>query len=224
MKILIGALAHQLHSEVVRRLYMQQWDDPDGYDVLTMWGQDIQAWEDRMQAVTRKYQALQRIFLSGPWDVLLTVEQDMLIPPDALLRLSRLLIDGADVAYGLYVWRYTEQRWWNAHLRVRYEDGDLRWASLSHAPDEARRLWGEVVRVEGLGLGCTMLPRPTLARLGFRMRALGHSCDTSLALDCQDQGLIQVCDTGLVCGHMLTEGGVIWPDPTTETLYRIEEA
>lgn len=223
MRILIGILAHQLESEVIRRVHSQDWDDPDGYGVLTLWGGDMEPWETRFGAITRKYQDLQRIFLAGPWDALLTVEQDMYIPPDALTRLGRLLRDGADVAYGLYVWRYDDHHYWSAHPRLSLDGNEFRYWSLTHEPEEARRLWGEPVVVAGLGLGCTLLPRHTLARLGFRQAVLTSCCDTALALDCQRERMIQVCDTAVVCGHALGDGRGIWPDPQTETLYRIEE-
>lgn len=224
MRILIGMLAHQLNSETLRRVHTQLWGHHGGYTVMVLWGDDIRPTETRFQAVTRKYQDLQRIFLSGPWDALLTVEQDMLPPPDALQRLARLVRDGADVAYGLYVWRYAAYHLWSAHPRLRLgDDGLFRFTSVSDHPDKAMQLWGQPLQVEGLGLGCTLLARQTLTRLPFRQRSSEHSCDTALALDCQDEGLIQIADLGCVCGHRLDETRIIWPDPTTATRYRIEE-
>jgi len=223
VKVLIGILAHQLQSEVLRRVHTQDWDDPDGYHVLTLWGGDMQPWENRFQAITRKYQRLQRLFLAGGYDALLTVEQDVYIPPDTLTRLGRLIQDGADVAYGLYVWRYMGWHYWNAHPKLELHGADFHYWSLAHAPGEARRLWGQLVGVAGLGFGCTLLPRHTLARIGLRQATLTSCCDTALALDCQAEGLVQVCDTGVVCGHQLDDGRLIWPDPETEELYRIEE-
>jgi len=208
----------------MRRIYTQQWGDSDGYDVLVMWGNDIKPGEDRFQAVTRKYQALQRIFLSGPWSSLLCVEQDMLLPPDALQRLAQLVADGADIAYSLYVWRYQDLHWWSAHPRITVDDAGVPWFySMTHLPEQARARWGEPIIVDGLGLGCTLISRQTLVRLPFRQSNAEHCCDTALALDAKAEGLIQICDTGAVCGHRLDATRVIWPDPTTPTLYRIEE-
>lgn len=224
MRILIGTLAQHLHSETVRRVHSQLWGQHDGYDVLTAWGGDMRSDEDRFQAVTRKYQALQRVFLSGPWDALLTVEQDMLLPPDALQRLARLARDGADIAYGLYVWRYAEQHWWNAHPKIETDAAGIPWFwSLTQFPADARRVYGQPLIVAGLGLGCTLLTRHALTRLSFRQARADHCCDTTLALDAQAEGLVQICDLGAVCGHRIDETRVIWPDPTTDTLYRIEE-
>jgi len=224
MRILVGMLAHQLHSEVVRRVHSQQWGGHDGYDVLTMWGGDIRPDEDRFQAVTRKYQDLQRMFLAGHWDALLTVEQDMLIPPDALVRLAQLVEDGADIAYALYVWRYDAQHWWSAHPHIEADaDGKPWFSSLCHFPDQARAHWGQPVIVDGLGFGCTLITRQVLTRLPFRQSHGDHCHDTALALDAKAEGFIQICDTGAVCGHMLDATRVIWPDPTSDTLYTITE-
>ncbi len=225
MKILVGVLAHHIHHDTMRRIHTQRWGDQDGFDILTSWGNDMRAGEvNRFAAITRKYQALQRAFLSGPWDVLLTVEQDMVLPDDALERLSALIRDGADIAYGLYVWRYENQHWWNAHPKIEEDKEGVPWFwSLTQYPDEARRLWGQPVQVQGLGLGCTMISRFALNRLQFRQGREDHCCDTTLALDAQSDGLIQVADLGVVCGHRLDTGGIIWPDPETATLYTIRQ-
>ncbi len=223
MRILVGILAHQLQAETVKSVFTQQWDDPDGLDTMFVWGQDIRPDETRFAAVTRKYQYLRDVFLAGPWDALLTVEQDMLLPPDALMRLRGIVEQGADIAYALYVWRYDGHHWWNAHPLLTLANHEHRWASMSHLPDQARRLWGQCVRVSGLGLGCTLLPRSTVERLPFRQIQHDHSCDTVLALDAQAAGLTQIADLGCVCGHRMDDHRVIWPDPNEPDLYRIEE-
>lgn len=226
MKIMVGVLCHQLNSETVKSIFQMDWIDSNGFDVVFMWGNDIRRGETRFQAVTRKYGDLQRHFLASGHSALLTVEQDMLIPSNALQRLSRLVKDGADVAYGTYVWRYEDHHRWSAHPRLRLSEDESTpyfW-SMTHEPEQARRLWGQPVQVEGVGLGCTLIPRHTLARLPFRQRKDGHSCDTALALDCQDEGLIQIADLGVIAGHYMDDGRTIWPDPNTDTLYRIQEA
>jgi len=224
MKPLIGVLAHHLNSETVRRVYTQEWQDDDGFDVLTCWGADMRPGENRFHAVTRKYQALRQIFLAGPWDRLLTVENDMLIPPDALASLSRLLDDGADVAYGLYVWRYQEQHWWNAHPQIANDAAGVPWFwSLTQYPDDARRLWGQPLLVAGLGFGCTLFSRAALSTIPFRMNRNDHCCDTTFALDAQQAGLIQVADLGVVCGHRIDQAQTIWPDINQPNLYRIDK-
>ncbi len=224
MKILVGILAHQLRYDTIGGVYTQAWNDDDGFDVLTAWGADMRPGENRFNAVTRKYQALQRVFLSGPWSMLLCVEQDMLLPPDAMTKLAELLADGADIAYGLYVWRYAEQHWWNAHPKIEEDRDGVPWFwSMTQYEEEARKHWGHPIQVAGLGLGCTMLSRQTMTRLQFRQGREDHCCDTTLAIDAQREGLIQIADLGVVCGHRIDAQHIIWPDPTKEELYRIDK-
>lgn len=219
-RVLIGVLAWRLHSETVRRIMAQRSAGP--LDVLIMWGDDIRPYEDRFDAVTRKYQTLRERFLAGPYDALLTVEDDMLIPEDAL---ERLLDVEADIAYGLYVWRYEGNHAWSAHPRVREEDGLLKFWPLSTMGEELpRKLWGQRLRVEGLGLGCTLIRRHVLARIPWRRPVVpdAHCNDTYFALDAQEHGFTQVCDLGVVCGHRTGDGRIVWPDPEAPDLIRFE--
>jgi hypothetical protein len=48
--------------------------------------------------ILERYNRTRDIFLQGDWEALLTVESDMVLPPDAV---TRLLDCDADVAYGL---------------------------------------------------------------------------------------------------------------------------
>ena len=223
MKLLVGILAHQLTSDVIRHVHTQDWADPDGYDVLVRWGSDIRIGEeDRFAAITRKYAELQRTFLAGPWDMLCCVEHDMLIPPNALTRLAGLIGDGADVAYGAYIWRYEGYHWLNLQPKLRVDEDLAYFWSLSHQPEETRRHWGQPVLVEGLGLGCTMINRNVLARIPFRRDNPAHSCDTPFAIDVRKAGMVQVGDLGVICGHRMDADRVIWPDPEAPELYRID--
>lgn len=220
MRVLIGMIGYTIRSEVLRRIYLQE---PRGsFDVLTLLGDDYKANETRFEAVTRKYERLRRRMLDGDYTHLLTVEDDMLIPLDAL---DRLLGAGADVAYGLYCWRYEKMHWWSAYLRL--QDDRLEQPSnvpLSALPDKARAMWGETVLVQGIGLGCTLISRPVLEAIPFRIAPGGLGCnDLYFGLDCQANNFTQVCDTAVVCGHICEDGRAVWPDPTTDNLIRFSE-
>jgi hypothetical protein len=163
--------------------------------------------EEGHQIVTHKYQQARGDFLRGAWDVFVAIEDDMVLPEDALIRLRKLIEDGADVAYGLYVWRHgTFANKWSAYTVV----GEERGVSLSDLPE--RDLWfGDVIPVAGVGMGCTAIWREALSMIAFERR--GAACnDWYFALDAQERGLVQWCDTGLVCGHMTME-------PTPRVLY-----
>lgn len=219
MRILIGVLGYRINNEVVRRLLTQQYDHP--MDLLICAGDDAKIGESRFRAITRKYQSLREKFLSGSWDALLTVEDDMYLPPDAL---ARLVDCESDVAYGLYVWRYESQHWLSAHPKLREDpdSGEFQFWSISHAPDMTRKLWGQRVKVEGLGLGCTLIRRHVMNAIPFRQVSDGACADTYFAIDCQAAGFTQVCDTGAICGHRRSDGRIVWPDINEPELYRLD--
>jgi len=58
--------------------------------------------KDDHRNTLHQYQLARDIVLDQGFDALLTIEHDMVIPPDALLK---LLDTKADVVYGLYVFR-----------------------------------------------------------------------------------------------------------------------
>src|SRR5512139_3881504 len=157
--------------------------------------------------------------IDGGYDYLLTVESDMIIPPDTLTRLMAL---DAGVAYGLYVHRHTRHNW-SAYTSLKSKEGH----SLSVDPDAARSAWGTVMDVAGVGLGCTLISKNTLKRIPFRLFSDAPdktACDWAFAFDCAIQGISQRCDLGVVCGHQsyTPYPMIIWPDPNEPNLYRRE--
>lgn len=195
----------------------EQWQPAVRWDHLRMYG-NPQLLDDGHNIVTHKYREAQAVFRGGNWYAMVTLEDDMVLPEDGLIRLMTRLFEGADISYGLYVWRHGAQRW-SAYTKLTARSGK----SLSEEPEAARATWGEVVDVAGVGLGCTAIKRDVLQTLDFRRG--GPACnDWYLALDAQKQGYRQQCDLGLVCGHMTLEPSprIYWPDPEHERLYRTE--
>jgi hypothetical protein len=221
MRIMIGVLACRLNNETMRRLLTQQWDDP--LEIMIFWGDDQRPGESRFAAITRKYQAMRDRFLAGPYDALLTVEDDMYIPSNAI---ADLVACRADVAYGLYVWRYVGNHWWNAYAKIEQDAESFKYWSLSFDREQAQRhiYAGSVIKVEGLGFGCTLIQRHVLESIPFRIDpAYGGACnDTFFAWDCKQAHYTQVCDLSVVCGHRIDDRRVIWPDGSAPELYRIE--
>jgi len=172
--------------------------------------------QDARDAIAAQYNEARRLTLDGGYDALLTVECDMLVPRNALRRLLAL---HADVAYGLYTLRRPPWEW-SAYSVI---EGMAAWP-LSQVPDVARRDWGNVVEVDGIGLGCTLIRRHVLERVRFRADGLLHHDgqrsynDWYFGQDCAAAGYRQVCDTAVICGHVhpaTTDGRpvptVLWP-------------
>ena len=174
--------------------------------------QDIPGWEWRQYRVSpfpapdsrnvlAQYVAIREEFLAGEWDALLTVEHDMVIPPHAL----RLLwATEAPVAYGVYLLRH------GANVLNAWEYiGD-------HALGESYTLSGAeprtgVVRVSGVGNGCTLIRRRVVETLEFHDGGNpGQSPDVPFAQDCLRLGIYQVAHFDVRCGHY-HEGRLLMP-------------
>lgn len=191
--------------------------------------------------VTYQHNKARAVALAGDYDAMVSIEADMIVPADTI---QKLLDTEADIAYGLYVWRYDARRW-NTYHTVDLFGG---W-SISVDPEKAKAAWGTVQDVAGLGMGCTLIRRNVLEQTDFRLydgredwisnrvidasnRAgltidpfrprLGMFCDDwLLAIIAQHHGFSQRADLSLVCGHIDGER-VFWPDPTAKELYREE--
>lgn len=192
--------------------------------------------------VVRHHNRAREMVLGGDYDALLSIEADMIVPPDTI---DALLACDADISYGLYVWRNKPRRW-SAYKELGLFGG----YSISHEPDgeEARAAWGKIVDVVGLGMGCTLIKRHVLQDIEFRLHDGRHSWiqevyaeeykalglnpyrehkdmvadDWLLAMDAQHYGFTQRANLGVVCGH-IADDGIYWPDPEAGPLYRIEK-
>jgi hypothetical protein len=153
--------------------------------------------------------------LEGKYEALFSLDDDMLIPPMAL---HDLLAVGADVAYGLAVWRNAPHQW-TAVLSLKWGDID----TLDLHPDSARRLWGVPLETMGCGFHCTLIRRPVLEEIAFYRDGPG-AADWGLAFDAREKGFTQVTHTGVVCGHCepITDE-IYWPDIDAPQLWRAEK-
>jgi hypothetical protein len=156
--------------------------------------------------IVAKHNEARSVVLGQGYDYMLSVEDDMVIPPDALHRLLAVCEGGADVAYGLYVFRRPPFSW-SATLALDPEQM-VGYPLSSHKPTMVRD-WGRVVDVDGVGFGCTLIARRVLEHLRFRVDwsrphpggEWSHD-DWYFALDCVAAGFVQRCDLGCVCGHI----------------------
>jgi hypothetical protein len=169
---------------------------------------------DGNQNVLHNYEVARQRFLSGDYTHLLTLEDDMVPPPDAL---NLLLVTSAPVAYSLYCWRRTPYHW-SAYRTLE----ELGGASISdnnpwQAQQQAQN--NAVIEVVGVGLGCTLIDRATVERIPFRCPyGIGGANDWYFALDCQAAGVRQVAHLGVRCGHITPAPSlrIIWPDPDAD--------
>lgn len=162
---------------------------------------------DERQAILWKYSRAQRIFRAWDADAMLIVEDDIIPPADTL---EKLIAAGGDMAFGLYLFRRTNNPVLNAS---RYIHGsDQRWPdeSLTLHPDTLKEVWGKVIRVSGLGLGCLLVHKHVMHGVNFRDGGNVH-CDYSFGCDVLRAGYTIMCDTSVLCGHKCPDGRILWP-------------
>lgn len=155
-----------------------------------------------MRNVLAQYSYARELCLRGPYDAMLTVEEDMILPHYAV----RALCDTpAPVVYGTYMLRHGEPVL-NAWQYIGTAGLGM---SLDKYPAELRRFQqAGVGRVSGCGLGCTLIRRQVLEAIPFRAStAVYQAPDMPFALDCVRLGITQLARFDVRCGHI--DKGVI---------------
>jgi hypothetical protein len=155
-----------------------------------------------MRNVLAQYSHARELCLSGPYDALVTIEQDMILPPHALATLWE---DGAAVVYGTYMLRHgmpvinalrhENQR--NLGMSLSLYNGALAQASKA-----------ERIEVSGVGFGCTLIRRSVLEAIPFRQDDAGNAPDMPFARDCLQRGIEQIARFNVRCGH-IHEGEIL---------------
>lgn len=194
--------------------------EPEGQvDYLQLVGGDT-AKRHPYDNLTRKCNEARQVVLDAGYDALMSMETDVIVPPDALKKLAAV---DADVAYGLVIHGHGWPTW-NAAVKL-----DERLAiPISMFPEKARAAWGKVIKVDGVGSSCVLIHHKVLEEVEFRRehtpKQFIRSCDWYFAKDCQKKGFVQKCDTSVICGHIQTDliPRILWPDINEKGFYRSE--
>lgn len=201
----------KIYARTVTSIFRMEWPESlpvvFGRNDTPLWG--------KYRDLRDKHNEARAMALQGNYDALLLVENDMVLPVDAL---QRLVAVDADVAYGLYVNRHG----WNRWLAFYDIDG---WGGISYSqdPERMRDAWGNVRETKGIGLGCTLIHRNVLELLRFRNAPNDVVADDWVfALDCAEKGFTQAHDFGCVCGHIHPQGKILWPNPDAPNAHTIE--
>lgn len=153
--------------------------------------------------VIAHYQQGQAMCLEGGYDAMVTVEHDMILPPNAL---QALCATDAPVVYGAYMLRHGTP----ALNAWRYHDNNRLGATLSLYPRELKqhmaRGWA---KVSGVGWGCTLIRREVLGRVTIHSDGPGDAGDLAFAHDCLRLRLLQVARFDVACGHIEPSGNVL---------------
>lgn len=169
--------------------------------------------EHRFANITRKTELARVYAVEKGYDALLLLDDDMVFPRDTV---ERLCATGSDVAYGLTVWRH-RPKVWSACIEIAEPNHVVMYTRETALRDD---IWGKTIDVNGVGSYCTLVKRNVLEQVTFERRGI-HNFDYYLACDLQRLGIKQVCDCGLIVGHV-TEHGVAYPDINEAAGYRLE--
>lgn len=155
--------------------------------------------------VETKLRTAKALALAGGYDAAWFIDDDNVIPVDSLARLSALVGQGADVAYGLNCWR-NWPHYWSATLARTESTIDV----LNMHQGRAQSVFGQVVEVLGIGFYNTLVTRRALEATPLERRG-EYANDCYAADDWRAAGLVSLCDTSLTSGHMIDLQRVVWP-------------
>lgn len=199
----------RLEPETVRGLLALQWDG--ALSVVLQRDNPISSGDARADGYANhlhQYHRSQELFLAGRYDAMLVIESDIIPPADTLMRLAAL---PADVAYGAYMFRGGRV----VNILNRYYE----WPRQARNMGESlsfRGLWDAactqgVIDCSGSGLGCTLIHRRVLETTPFRAPADGGFFDWDWTQAVYSAGHRMMADTRVQCGHVDTDGSVLWP-------------
>jgi hypothetical protein len=209
--VLVFTPVLRLEAETVEAIFALEWDGAISY--LFQRDNPIGEQRDRLKRGVmnhlHQYQRGREAFLAGRYEAMLVIESDIIPPRDALKRLDAL---GADVAYGVYLFRASPV----VNVYRRYYP----WPRTSRNVGEplSGALWEQakrqgVVECSGGGFGCVLIQRKVLEAVPFRVEwpQNGAHCDTWWTNDVHAQGFRMMADVRVVCGHKDVDGSVAWP-------------
>ena len=190
-----------LHREIpaARASWIAQYAPDTEIDVFIM------RWEPHpgkgaYENLDEKSEAARRVAVVGRYDYLFIVEDDVILPTDAL---ARLLSVEASFVVGLY--RGRPENWGSKRLSVRIADPD----GPQSADDRPLELTdipanNQIVSCTGIALGCTLIHRSLFECIDW---VLGR--DYELGKMLLRNSIPLLCHTGVRCGHVTAKGEII---------------
>lgn len=153
-----------------------------------------------------QYNVARQDALSGGYDALLAVEHDMIVPPDALIKLWQT---DAPVVYALYVLRHGSNL---VNLMTHNGNKNMGESFSLHGREYSEAVKRGAVEVSGVGFGCTLIRREALQAHSFHGMEESYAPDYGFAVDCLRGGTRQYARFDVVCGHIDPEANcVLWP-------------
>lgn len=219
MKILIGVATYPTTPELypATQASIDALERGEHEVVIEYYGNDDPALDPK-DNITAKHNQMRARLLNLAYDALLTIEADMIVPPDALVKLAEV---EASVVYAPYASRHHPMI-----LTFPAIDG---YKGRSISADEAlwRPSFGQVIACEGVGFGCTLIHRRVLEAVEFRRDTRSairrqFADDWTFALDVKEAGFVSAAHLGVLCGHIQRDGRVRWVDAEAPAFMRLD--
>lgn len=199
----------RLEPETIRGIFAMRWDGP-----LTIVIQrdnptvDGDARTAGFANHLHQYNRGRELFLAGRYDAMLVIESDIIPPADTLLRLAAL---PADIAYGTYMFRGGNV----VNILERYYPWPRQARNMGESL-HVRGLYGAaveqgVIDCSGSGLGCVLIHRRVVEAVPFVAPRDGGFFDWQWTQDVYSAGFRMMADMAVQCGHVDTDGRVLWP-------------
>lgn len=149
------------------------------------------------QNVLAQYQEIQREFLEGEWDALLTIEHDHRLPDPGAIQ--RLYDTPGDIVYGPYPLRHVQvviSAW--QYLAGSHNLG----MPLTNYPRELEQAKAAGVwRVSGVGMGCTLFRRHVMEVCPFHGDGRQYCPDIPIAQDAARLGFESYANFTVLVDH-----------------------
>ena len=143
---------------------------------------------------------LRKYCLENDYDYLLSLEQDVVPPKDAI---ERLLKHNKEITSALYFYLGDDKKTLMPMIWVHYEDEHAKRLMIDETPDN------ELVEVITSGLGCVLIKRNVLEKIEFRhVKDEEPWDDLWFCEDAREKGFKVYVDTGIRCKHYIM--GMDW--------------
>jgi hypothetical protein len=153
--------------------------------------------------ILHQYQKAQA--LAAGYDWVLTVEDDMILPADALVRLQNTAgLTRAQVVFGVYHFRRHSLMGNITHPKTG--------VSIDHKDWIRNFKEARAIPCGGLGWGCTLIDAQLFAATKLRTANMSYTdSDTCFAEDMRKAGVVMYADFGVRCGHIRPDGAILYP-------------
>ena len=174
--------------------YMLHNKYPKGYDAV--------GWQNN---IPYKYDKARKVCLALGYDYLLTIEDDVIVPPETVRRLIELHKSGAgDIITGIYRLKPRDRGRLSSFCFKAIDNpygGGKMTIAVQLKPNEDFD-WGDVIDVDVISFGCTLIPRYVLEEIPLTV-------DVDFSRRCREKGFKLITDTGLICKHLDKDGSVM---------------